>query len=116
MAPIPVNFDYVKVKKLTLTDDDGVDREYSVLVLDDDKNRFYWEEYMKLYNAISKHAPTDLKCWEITANYLNDAIAGMIQEAEDFQIYLFGLPIRLVEETEVPYCVLVFNDNTTQAV
>lgn len=105
-----INFNHVKVKKLNIEDDDGVTREYHMLVLDTDANKFYWEEYTKLHAALTKLDPDLIDHWEISTEYLNKAITEMIEQLPDYGITLFGLPIRLVSEGA--YCRVILKDGT----
>lgn len=104
----PINFNYVKLKKVSLTEDDGTVKDYHILFLDPEENKVYWDEYRLLFTAINQFDPALLSHWLITYSFFDKHLSQMLATEQD-KIYLFGLVVDFSED-EQPSCKLVFRD------
>lgn len=98
----PINFNYVTTKSISLTEDDGAEKNYSVLVIDEERNKEYWATRDNLIEKLSSVDPESIECISFVgelSKVLTPALVDLIQEenlpgASD--LTLLGVPLHLL--------------------
>lgn len=81
MSDLPINYTFVKRKKLDLTEDNGEVKSYVVLVLDDEENTKYFTKISSLKKTLEKvEDTTDVSHWLITQSFIDLAVSDLMRE------------------------------------
>jgi hypothetical protein len=115
----PVNYSFVTTKKLTITEDDGAEKELSVLVLDEQANTAYWTKISSINETIQKVIKDGfldkINHWVMSTPFIDMAVLDMIQESEQrtgVKETLTGCKYLINDDPE-PVCFLQLLDGTT---